>query len=296
MSVRRPGTRSSRRTLYAASAALLATFALPLTLPGVATAEVSPLPPAPGRAASPLADAAPARGTAYMGMGVVAHDGEGRAPIADRGLAVAQTEGVDVSSHQGSVNWSSLAKSGVKWAYVKATEGNYYQSTTFNQQYTGSYKAGLIRGSYHFAAPDTSSGANQADYFVKHGGNWSKDGKTMPGVLDIEWNPYGAACYGLSKAKMVSWIKDFATTYKARTGRDAVIYTATTWWKQCTGDYAGFAKTNPLWVARYNTSPGTLPKGWGFQTIWQYTSSGPVVGDHDKFNGSLDRLRALANG
>jgi lysozyme len=30
--------------------------------------------------------------------------------------------------------------------------------------------------------------------------------------------------------------------------------------------------------------------------MWQYTSSGPTVGDHDKFNGALDRVRALANG
>jgi GH25 family lysozyme M1 (1,4-beta-N-acetylmuramidase) len=294
MPVQRPGTSSSRRTLYAASAALLATFALPLTLPGVATAEVSPVPHHPA-GASP-ANAAPVRGTAYMGMGVLAHDGRGRTPVKRRSLAVTQTEGVDVSSHQGDVNWASLWKSGVKWAYVKATEGNYYRSTSFNQQYTGSYKTGMIRGSYHFAAPDVSSGANQATYFADHGGGWSKDGKTLPGVLDIEWNPYGASCYGLSKSAMVSWIKDFTKTYKSRTGRDAVIYTATTWWKDCTGDYAGFAKTNPLWVARYNTSPGVLPKGWGFHTIWQYTSTGAEVGDRDKFNGAMDRLKALANG
>ncbi|WP_030899588.1 lysozyme [Streptomyces sp. NRRL F-5126] len=294
MSVRRPGKNGGRGTLIAAAAALLATFALPLTLPGVASAEVSPT--AGGHAASPAADRAPARGNAYMGMGVLSHDGTGHAPVARREAAVTQTEGVDVSSHQGSVNWSALKGSGVKWAYVKATEGNYYKSTTFNQQYTGSYKAGLIRGSYHFATPDVSSGANQAEYFVAHGGAWSKDGKTLPGVLDIEWNPYGASCYGLSKSAMVAWIKDFTTTYKARTGRDAVIYTATNWWKQCTGNYGGFAKTNPLWVARYDSSPKPLPAGWGFQTIWQYTSTGATVGDHDKFNGAMDRLRALANG
>ncbi|MGQ4512316.1 GH25 family lysozyme [Streptomyces sp. DW26H14] len=294
MPVQRPGTSSSRRTLYAASAALLATFALPLALPGVASADISPVPHRAG--ALPPSGSAPARGTAYMGMGVLAHDGQGGKPVNQRSAAIAQTEGVDVSSHQGNVDWASLSKSGVKWAYVKATEGNYYRSTSFNQQYTGSYKAGMIRGSYHFATPDVSSGANQANYFADHGGAWSKDGKTLPGVLDIEWNPYGASCYGLSTSAMVSWIKDFVKTYKARTSRDAVIYTATSWWKQCTGDYAGFAKTNPLWVARYSTSPGALPKGWGFHTIWQYTSTGPTVGDRDKFNGSMDRLKALANG
>lgn len=96
---------------------------------------------------------------------------------------------------------------------------------------------------------------------------------------------------------MVAWIRDFVNTYKARTGRDAVIYTATSWWKDCTGNNGGFATTNPLWVARYNTTVGELPAGWGgVYTIWQYTSSGPTVGDHNHFNGALDRVQALANG
>jgi GH25 family lysozyme M1 (1,4-beta-N-acetylmuramidase) len=95
---------------------------------------------------------------------------------------------------------------------------------------------------------------------------------------------------------MVSWIADFLNTYRARTGRNAVIYTATSWWTQCTGNYGGFASADPLWIARYAADPGTLPAGWAYYTMWQYTSSGPTVGDHDKFNGALDRVQALANG
>ncbi|MER8030211.1 lysozyme [Streptomyces bauhiniae] len=237
------------------------------------------------------------RGSAYMGVGVRAHDG-GAPLAADRSAAlrVTQTEGVDVSSHQGNVAWSTLWSAGTKWAYTKATEGTYYKNPNFSQQYNGPYNAGMIRGSYHFATPDTTSGKAQADYFVDHGGGWSKDGKTLPGVLDIEWNPYGASCYGKSKSAMVSWIKDFLNRYKARTGRSAVIYTATNWWKDCTGNYAGFASSHPLWIARYASTPGTLPAGWSTHTMWQYTSSGKTVGDHDKFNGSLTRVKALANG
>lgn len=41
---------------------------------------------------------------------------------------------------------------------------------------------------------------------------------------------------------------------------------------------------------------GELPGGWGFHTMWQYTSTGPTVGDHNRFNGALDRVQALANG
>src|SRR5690606_39949092 len=75
---------------------------------------------------------------------------------------------------------------------------------------------------------------------------------------------------------------------------DLVIYTATSWWKQCSGNYAGFAATTPLWIARYASAVGELPAGWGAYTMWQYTSTGPTVGDHNRFNGTVDRVRALA--
>ncbi|MER5709525.1 lysozyme [Streptomyces sp. NPDC042898] len=268
------------------------------TLAGAALAALAlllPLAGSAGAAQDPGARQVPARGSASMGMGVLKHDGSGGAPGGISVQAV-QTEGVDVSGHQGNVAWSTLWNSGVKWAYVKATEGTYYKNTYFTQQYNGSYNIGMIRGTYHFATPDTTTGAAQADYFVNNGGGWSADGRTLPGVLDIEWNPYGATCYGKTQAGMVTWIRDFLNRYKARTGRDAVIYTATSWWTQCTGNYSGFAATNPLWVARYAATVGELPAGWQYYTMWQYTSSGPTVGDHNHFNGDYSRVQALANG
>ena len=112
------------------------------------------------------------------------------------------TKGLDVSGFQGNVNWTAQWNAGARFAYVKATEGTYYTNPSFAQQYNGSYNIGMIRGSYHFARPDTTTGATQANYFVAHGGGWSKDGKTLPGALDIEYNPYGAECYGLSQSAM----------------------------------------------------------------------------------------------
>ncbi|MFE9452121.1 lysozyme [Streptomyces sp. NPDC006739] len=237
------------------------------------------------------------RGSAYMGIGVQAHEGGPGTPDAvPSDGRTGQPEGVDVSSYQGKVAWATLWSSGVKWAYTKATEGTSYRNPSHSQQYDGAYAVGMIRGSYHFATPDTTGGAAQADYFVDHGGAWSKDGRTLPGVLDIEWNPYGDSCYGRSKSAMVTWIRDFLDRYKSRTGRDAVIYTSTSWWTQCTGNYSGFGSTNPLWVARYASTAGTLPAGWSVYTMWQYTSTGPTVGDHDRFNGGSTELGKLAAG
>ena len=204
--------------------------------------------------------------------------------------------GNDVSSHQGNVNWSAVKANGASFSYSKATEGNYYTNPYFAQQYNGAYNVGLIRGAYHFAIPNGSSGANQADYFVSHGGGWSADGKTLPGALDIEYNPYGATCYGLSQGSMVNWIASFLNEYHARTSRWAVIYTTTDWWRSCTGNYGGFAANDPLWIANYTGTSTPLPNGWGFYTFWQYADSGTFPGDQDTFNGAYSRLQALALG
>ncbi|GAA2579203.1 lysozyme [Streptomyces tubercidicus] len=285
MSVLRSGSpHRPARSLATVAGILLALVSLLLGLPGTAGAAATQRAPEPRH---PEQD--------WAGSQIARHEGtaDGGAPPA---APLASVEGVDVSSHNGNVAWSTLWNSGVRFAYVKATESTSYTNPYFAQQYNGSYNAGMIRGAYHFATPDTSSGAAQAAYFVSHGGGWSKDGKTLPGALDMEYNPYGATCYGLSAAGLVNWMKDWFATYKARTGRDAVLYTSTGWWKQCTGNSAAFGAVNPLWIPRYGSSAGELPAGWGFHTIWQYTSSGPTVGDHNRFNGAMDRLRALANG
>jgi GH25 family lysozyme M1 (1,4-beta-N-acetylmuramidase) len=152
----------------------------------------------------------------------------------------------------------------------------------------------VIRGAYHFAVPSNSSGTAQADYFIAHGGGWSADGKTLPGALDIEYNPYGKACYGLTTTQMVNWIKNFVTEYAAKEHAFPVIYSTTDWWKACTGDSAAFATEDPFWVAFYGRTAGALPSGWSYYSFWQYADSGPLPGDQDLFNGVLSGLRTLA--
>ncbi|KAK7680196.1 hypothetical protein QCA50_016705 [Cerrena zonata] len=126
--------------------------------------------------------------------------------------------GIDVSHFQGAVNFEAAKANGISFAYIKATEGTTFIDPEFNTNYVAAANAGLIRGAYHFAHPDVSSGAAQANFFLAHGGGWSSDGITLPGTLDIEFNPSGAECYGLSASAMVAWIKDFSTTYHSKTG------------------------------------------------------------------------------
>ncbi|KAI0736426.1 glycoside hydrolase family 25 protein [Fomitopsis betulina] len=208
----------------------------------------------------------------------------------------ANPKGVDISSYQGTVDFKTLVSNGISFVYIKATEGTTYQDPDFSANYDGATSAGLIRGGYHFAHPDASTGAAQAKYFLAHGGGWSSDSITLPGALDIEYNPSGAECYGLSESAMVSWVKDFSKTYHSSTGVYVIIYTTTDWWTTCTGNSAAFATTNPLWIARYASSIGTLPAGWSYTTFWQYADSGANPGDQDEFNGSAQGLKNLALG
>jgi GH25 family lysozyme M1 (1,4-beta-N-acetylmuramidase) len=204
--------------------------------------------------------------------------------------------GLDVSSHQKAVDWSRVRDRGAGFAYAKASEGTYYTNPYFAQQYNGSRQAGLVRGAYHFAVPSNSGGAAQADYFIAHGGAWSPDGKTLPGMLDLEGNPYGPRCYGQTSTQLVAWIKGFAAEYHSETSRYPVIYTNATWWADCTADSGAFSGHDPLWVAHYAAKAGPLPGGWQHYTFWQDGDAGRFPGDQDVFNGSRDRLLALARG
>jgi GH25 family lysozyme M1 (1,4-beta-N-acetylmuramidase) len=216
----------------------------------------------------------------------------------------ATLNGIDVSHWQGSINWSSVKNAGYVFAFIKATEGTSYKDPNFNTYYPAAYYAGVVRGAYHFARPNLSSGTYQANFFASNGGAWSADNRTLPGALDIEPNPYsGGYCYGLSTTAMRQWITDFYNTYKSRTTRDVVIYTTASWWNTCTGSWTGMYTKSPLWVAHWGVSTPTEPAGWAQYstwTFWQYTNCKSVPGisgcvDGDYFNGDYSRLLALAN-
>ncbi|WP_415854078.1 GH25 family lysozyme [Sinomonas sp. G460-2] len=218
--------------------------------------------------------------------------------------------GQDVSAYQSSINWQAQWSMGSRFAYVKASEGDYYTSPTFWQQIQGSQSVGMVRGAYHFAMPNWSAGDEQARYFVANGGKWTADGITLPPVLDIEYNPYvgrtdlgwnpGNVCYSMNAAQLSSWIHQFGDTVHALTGRYPVIYTTTDWWKGCLLNDSSFSDY-PLWIASYpdpnnpSNTPGTLPASWGQFSFWQYSSTGPFDGDSNIWNGNGTQLSMMVN-
>ncbi|WP_426515011.1 lysozyme [Diaminobutyricibacter sp. McL0618] len=277
------------------------------------TPSVSPSAPAPTQKPDPIvADPSlatmNAAGNHSMGSTIRQYEGTSVAPNAGTRLdaplvagAPPGVPGLDVSGWQvlNAGNWATIRANGARFVYVKATEATDYTSSQFAEQYNDSYAAGLAHGAYHFATPNTSSGAVQANWFMAHGGAGTNDGRTMPPLLDIEYNPYGATCYGLSQAAMVAWIHDFVNTIHTRIGRWAAIYSTTNWWTSCTGNSNQFA-ADPLFIARYPNSisdgAGTLPAGWSNYTIWQYADAGTFPGDQDIFNGSDSAMTAFSLG
>ncbi|MEV4620841.1 GH25 family lysozyme, partial [Asanoa sp. NPDC049573] len=207
--------------------------------------------------------------------------------------------GIDVSHYQGTINWGSVADSGVDFAYAKVTEGTGYTDPTYLANRSGARANGIYFGAYHFGRPDQGDPRGQADRLVD-ASLYSSDGTTLPPMLDIEWSSGQPTCFGLSTSAMVSWISQFVDQVKFRTGQKAMIYTNPNWWNPCTGNTTAFG-SYPLFHSRYADTPGTLPSGWSRFTLWQWTSSGSVPGvsggvDRDVFNGSLAALRALCNG
>ncbi|MFC4244076.1 cell wall-binding repeat-containing protein [Gryllotalpicola reticulitermitis] len=191
-----------------------------------------------------------------------------------------KVKGFDVSAWQSSTSWSGAVSDGYKFVFIKSTEGDNYVSPTFNSQWVQAGKAGLLRGTYHFAQPSETSGSVQAHYFYSNGAAMSSDTPgTLPPVLDAE----SSGCAGLSQSAMITWISSFMSTLKSLTGRTPIIYTYQSWWNNCTGDNKALASAYPLWVADPTPPTATTPRipaAWSAWTFWQWGSP-PFSGGGD---------------
>jgi lysozyme len=195
--------------------------------------------------------------------------------------------GIDVSHYQGTINWTSVTGSGVKFAITKATEGTTYTDPMFATFWPAMKSHGLVRGAYHFGRPGTNAIA-QANFFVNTVKPVEGD---LQLVLDLE------ATDSQTPAQVWAWTQAFCGQVKTMTHRPCIIYTGYYFWRDNVG-----APTNnlgcPLWMARYAASPLPLPSAWTTWAFWQYSSTGTVPGitgncDMDTFNGTAAQLQNL---
>ncbi len=201
-------------------------------------------------------------------------------------------DGVDVSAYQLRVDWAGLAASGVRFAYVKATEGTSFVSPTYAAQRDGARSAGMLVGGYHYARPASSTGAAQARHLLAVTGGWRSDGRSLPDALDLEDSTSGPACHGRTPAQLLSWVREFVDTYHAATGRAPLLYVKAEVWSRCLGGDRSLGAAVPLWLFDHEPPMGPLPAGWERATIWQRGVEGGL--DRNVFLGSQTALAAFA--
>jgi GH25 family lysozyme M1 (1,4-beta-N-acetylmuramidase) len=184
--------------------------------------------------------------------------------------------GIDVSHHQGLIDWSLVAGSGQRFAFAKATDGRTFDDPNYAFNKAGAEGSGVVFGAYHFARPDDTpnDAIVEADHFVDVA--QLEPGNLIP-VLDIERTG------GLSEAQVTGWILDWLDHVTQRLGVRPMIYTSPGGWNTRTGDTTAVADAGYtfLWVAHWGVTEPRLPaedwsgNGW---TFWQYGNCGSVPG------------------
>lgn len=202
----------------------------------------------------------------------------------------AYLRGVDVSHHNGTIDWPALAGAGYSFAFIKASEGSTFTDPNFRRNWSGAGRAGILRGAYHYFRPSIAA-EPQLQHFLDVMGPLGP-GDLQP-VLDFEESDDIRASKVIDRAAaMLFGIAD-------RTGRDPIIYSYPFFYKYTLGDPTLFAGQYPLWIAHYDVPRPALFGGWPYWSFWQFTSTGRAPGiagrvDLNYFNGKLGQLRKFA--
>jgi lysozyme len=197
--------------------------------------------------------------------------------------------GIDVSHHNGNIDWTRVASAGVQFCYAKATEGAGFKDIRFREYFDAAKGAGLLTGAYHFFRPEVDAEA-QAESFL-HVVSSPQPGD-LPPVLDVEVDG------GKSPKAIVSGIQVWLQAVENVLGHRPIIYTSASFWSPRVGSNPAF-EDYMLWVAQYTTAAAPrLPAGFNDFVIWQFTEQGTMPGisgtvDLDRFHGTDGDLKAL---
>lgn len=179
-------------------------------------------------------------------------------------------KGIDISSHNGDINFNLVKSSGIEVVIIKATEGVDYIDSMINQHYAGASSVGFNIGFYHFMSEKTDPYRQAEDFF-----NCIKDKSynVLP-CLDIEVNNFGRSAEEITNRCLT-----FINRFKELSGQDCMIYT---------GGYFGRdnldsrIKCYKGWIAHYGVNS---PMDTGFPVVGhQYTETGHING----INGDVD--------
>lgn len=187
--------------------------------------------------------------------------------------------GIDVSHHQGEIDWAAVAGDGVGFAFIKATEGGDFVDPRFQKNWTASAKAGVPRGAYHFFT-QCRPGAVQAENFIRV---VPKDPRALPPVVDAE---HMGPCRTSPQVKDVAQeVTVFLDLVEAHYGLRPLIYTT----REFHDAYlAGGFEAERFWIRSLVIPPRFRKAQW---VVWQYHNRGRRVG----ISGPVD-LNVLSDG
>ena len=177
-------------------------------------------------------------------------------------------KGIDVSHHQGPIDWEGVRRSGMAFAYLKATEGTGFTDPRFASHARVARDAGVRVGGYHYFSM-CSPGAEQADHFVDvlDAVGLPSD-RSLPPAMDLEL--LGHSCALPEREPMLREVRAFLQRVEGRTSHQVVVYA-----------YPDFEDRfrvreeldRRLWVRRIGDRPP--PGEWW---MWQRSDSARVPG------------------
>ena len=198
-----------------------------------------------------------------------APDGDGPAPLLPPGA-----EGIDLSHHNGPVDWGRLGTEPLDFVYLKATEGTDHTDPRFQENWQAATRLGWQVGAYHFYLL-CREGAPQAENFIRQ---VEVRAGTLPPAVDLE-HAHNCKARGGREAALTE-LRAFLGALEAEYGAVPVIYTTPAFHAEWLAG-EGF-EAHPVWI-RSLEGPPELP-----HAIWQYSMKGKVAG----VEGNVDLNRA----
>ena len=200
--------------------------------------------------------------------------------------------GIDVSYYQETIDWPAVAAAGIRYAFLKATEGASIVDRSFAKNRANAAHAGVLCGAYHFFTPSCSAAA-QANLFLRTVGKL--DPGDLPPVLDLEapnlWT-------NVAPPQRIRIVTEWLEPVESALGTTPIIYLSPSFAMEILKNDPALAR-HPVWLAHYTQAAAPrIPEPWISWTFWQHTQGGHMSGistpvDLNWFNGSLDDLRAL---
>ena len=188
--------------------------------------------------------------------------------------------GVDVSHHQGEIDWCEVAEAGIQFAFIKATEGRDFRDPRFEANWKAAAEAGIARGAYHFFT-FCSPGSEQAEHFLR----------TAP--------PTPGALRPVADVEFVGNCKKWESLDQVRTELRAFLQLVGQAWRATPILYvtpdsfervvAGGFSEQPVWIRSVLERPAV--DAFGAWLIWQFSETGRIPG----IRGPVD-LDVLAPG